>query len=104
MKIHVLIAIATIGCNSLIALAQTAGSPAAANQATTPSVQQGKTPASHAVTEDQGERKFLQNCSRCHNAPEELPTRVTGTVVLHMRVRASLNEADERAILRYLAP
>jgi hypothetical protein len=64
----------------------------------------GKTPASHAVPEDQAERKFRQNCSRCHNAPEELPTRVTGTVLLHMRVRASLSAADERAILRYLAP
>jgi len=97
-------AIAAIGGGSLIALAQTTVSPTVADQAATSSVQQGKTSASHAAPEDQGERKFRQNCSRCHNAPEELPRRVTGTVVLHMRVRASLSAADERAILRYLAP
>jgi cytochrome c5 len=104
MKIRVLAVIAAIGCSSLIASAQMSGSPAVASQAATSSVQQGKTSASRAVAGDQGERKFRQNCSRCHNAPEELPTRVTGTVVLHMRVRASLSAADERAILRYLAP
>ena len=51
-----------------------------------------------------GEVKFRQNCSRCHNAPQELSSRITGTVLLHMRVRASLSEADANAILRYLAP
>ena len=104
MRIQVLAAIAAIGCSSVIASAQMSGSPAVANQAATSSVKQGKTSASHAVPENQGELKFRQNCSRCHNAPEELPRRVTGTVVLHMRVRASLSAADERAILRYLAP
>jgi hypothetical protein len=49
-------------------------------------------------------RSLRQSCSRCHNAPEALPTRVTGTVLLHMRVRASLSAAGERAILLYLAP
>jgi cytochrome c5 len=104
MKIRIVMAIGAIGGSSLIALGQMPGSVAVANQAATSSVQQGKGSASHAVPEDQGERKFRQNCSRCHNAPEELPTRVTGTVLLHMRVRASLSAADERAILRYLAP
>lgn len=51
-----------------------------------------------------GEVKFQQNCGRCHQAPQELSPRITGTVVLHMRVRASLSEADARTILRYLAP
>ena len=53
---------------------------------------------------DVGEQKFQQNCSRCHNAPQELSRRISGTVVLHMRARASLSAADARAILRYLAP
>jgi hypothetical protein len=48
--------------------------------------------------------KFRQNCSRCHNAPQELSPRISGTVVQHMRVRASLSEADAQAILLYLAP
>jgi cytochrome c5 len=51
-----------------------------------------------------GERVFQQNCSRCHTAPEQLRPSITGTVVRHMRVRASLSEADEKALLQFLAP
>jgi len=57
-----------------------------------------------AATETRGEQKFQQNCSRCHNAPQELSPRISGTVVMHMRVRASLSAADAQAILQYLAP
>jgi mono/diheme cytochrome c family protein len=58
-----------------------------------------------ATTEsDPGERKFQTNCSRCHTAPEQLSSRFAGTVLRHMRVRASLSADDERDILRYLAP
>lgn len=53
---------------------------------------------------DVGELKFQQNCSRCHTAPQELSTRISGTVVLHMRMRASLSDADAKTILKYLAP
>ena len=53
---------------------------------------------------DPGERKFQANCSRCHTAPEQISPRIVGTVVRHMRVRASLSAEDERDILRYLAP
>jgi len=53
---------------------------------------------------DPGERKFQANCSRCHTAPEQTSPRIVGTVVRHMRVRASLSAEDERDILRYLAP
>ncbi|HEY5055094.1 MAG TPA: hypothetical protein VII58_02970 [Acidobacteriaceae bacterium] len=58
----------------------------------------------NTAMETAGEQKFQQNCSRCHNAPQELSPRISGTVVMHMRVRASLSEADAKAILRYLAP
>ncbi len=51
-----------------------------------------------------GERKFQQNCSRCHQAPEGFPPRISGTIVRHMRVRASLSAQDERDILRFLNP
>jgi len=62
-------------------------------------------PAPLAATEpDPGERKFQANCSRCHTAPEQISPRIAGTVVRHMRVRASLSAQDERDILRYLAP
>jgi len=33
-----------------------------------------------------------------------MPQRITGTVVMHMRVRARLSRADEQALLRFLAP
>ena len=56
------------------------------------------------AAETNGEQKFQQNCSRCHNAPQELSPRISGTVVMHMRVRASLSAKDAQAILHYLAP
>jgi hypothetical protein len=56
------------------------------------------------VQQDPGERAFQANCGRCHKPPEQLSPRISGTVVRHMRVRASLSAADEKAILRFLAP
>jgi cytochrome c553 len=56
-----------------------------------------------AVT-NPGERAFQANCGRCHNPPEQLNTRITGTVLRHMRVRALLSPQDEHDILKYLAP
>jgi cytochrome c5 len=51
-----------------------------------------------------GDRAFRQNCSRCHQAPESFPPQISGTIVRHMRVRASLSREDERAILKFLNP
>jgi cytochrome c553 len=63
------------------------------------------TPAKHAtVVTNPGERAFQANCGRCHNPPEQLNPRITGTVLRHMRVRALLSPQDERDILKYLAP
>lgn len=59
---------------------------------------------SRATPERDGEQKFKQNCSRCHQAPEGFPPHISGTIVRHMRVRASLSEQDERDILRFLNP
>jgi len=101
MKLQTLLLYAVIQCNSVLVIAQAPGPVAASSQTAKPSA---RAAAGQATTDDQGERKFRENCSRCHNAPDELPRRITGTVVLHMRVRASLSAADERAILRYLAP
>jgi cytochrome c5 len=55
-------------------------------------------------TQDPGRRAFEANCSRCHSAPEQVSPRIAGTVLRHMRVRASLSAADEKAILRYFVP
>jgi cytochrome c5 len=57
-----------------------------------------------AVHGDEGQRIFDQNCSRCHTAPDGFSPRISGTVVRHMRVRASLSQHDEQELLRFLNP
>jgi cytochrome c5 len=53
---------------------------------------------------DRGQQVFNQNCSRCHNAPEGFSPSISGTIAMHMRVRASLSDADYKALLRFLNP
>ena len=81
---------------ALAGFAQTGGQTKPTQAAVAPS-------ATHAPV-DRGERAYNANCSRCHYAPETLNPRITGTIVRHMRVRANLSAADERAILHYLNP
>lgn len=57
-----------------------------------------------AVHSDRGQQVFEQNCSRCHNAPEGFSPRISGTIAMHMRVRAGISEADYMALLRFLNP
>jgi len=61
-------------------------------------------PAVRNTGQKSGEEVFMQNCSRCHKPPMTISPRITGTVVMHMRVRAKLSRQDEQALLRYLAP
>jgi cytochrome c5 len=68
-----------------------------------PRVKQYQAPKG-APAGDEGERIFAQNCSRCHNAPDSFPPRISGTIVRHMRVRANLSQHDEQALLRFLNP
>jgi cytochrome c5 len=60
--------------------------------------------AAKARPMESGELIFQQNCARCHQPPMSLSPRITGTVVMHMRVRARLSRDQERELLRYLAP
>jgi cytochrome c5 len=53
---------------------------------------------------DEGERRFQENCGRCHMPPESLSPREVKAVLQHMRVRANLTAEDEKLILKYLAP
>lgn len=71
-----------------------------------PQQPQGKRPptAVHATNPDRGQEVFSQNCSRCHNAPEGFSPSVSGTIAMHMRVRANLSDADYKALLRFLNP
>ena len=59
---------------------------------------------SGASYSSEGERVFKQNCSRCHNAPQSFPPQISGTVIRHMRVRASLSREDEQRLLKFLNP
>lgn len=56
------------------------------------------------ATGDRGQQVFKQNCARCHSAPEGLSPGASGAVAKHMRVRASLSEADYKALLHFLNP
>lgn len=62
-------------------------------------------PAKHVPRSvDEGQRVFELHCSRCHTAPEGFSPRISGTIVRHMRVRASLSRYEERALLRFFNP
>jgi cytochrome c5 len=100
MRLQPLISTVMLACYCLLSSAQAPDASHAKAAAQPVKIDAGKPSQQPEV----GEQKFQQNCSRCHNAPQELPRRITGTVVLHMRARASLSAADARAILRYLAP
>ena len=84
---------------------------ACAAQTSSQSAQQGqnakqqstaKQTSSHKQTE--GERIFVQNCARCHTPPDGFSPRISNTVVLHMRVRASLSDHDIQELKRYFNP
>jgi hypothetical protein len=63
-----------------------------------------KTAPTGQVHQSDGERKFAQNCARCHNSPQGFSPRISGTIIRHMRVRASLSKKDEQDILLFLNP
>ena len=67
--------------------------------------QQVRPQKSHTVpAPDRGQQVFDQNCSRCHNPPEGFSPRISGTIALHMRVRANLSDEDYKALLHFLNP
>jgi cytochrome c5 len=78
--------------------------PQAKAQDTAPAGKKQAPAAQASVHEDDGQRVFDQNCSRCHNAPDGFSSRISGTVVRHMRVRAGLSQHDEEELLRFLNP
>ena len=80
----------------------------AASQDQPPAAQATKKPATTTPAsqqhEDEGDRIFQQQCSRCHSAPEGFSSRISGTIVRHMRVRASLSKHEEEELLHFLNP
>jgi hypothetical protein len=65
---------------------------------------QAKPQESKVLNQSKGERLFKQECSRCHTAPEGFSPRISGTIVRHMRVRASLSQQQEEELLRFFNP
>lgn len=53
---------------------------------------------------NRGATVFEQNCSRCHNTPQGFPPSVSGTIAMHMRVRANLSDEDYKALRQFLNP
>ena len=91
----------------LLVLAPMSVLPQAAQPANPQAAQTAKKPAATvpaAPQQNEGERIFQQNCSRCHNAPNGFSPRISGTIVRHMRVRASLSQHDEQELLRFFNP
>ena len=77
------------------------GNAAAGKKATS----QPKSVAASATHEDElieGEKRFHNNCGRCHMAPQKFPPRVMAMVIRHMRVRATITDEDMRLILKYM--
>ena len=92
--------LAVTACLVLVSLSLSAGQ-SQRTAVTTPQTAQPKASPGQA---DTGDRVFAANCSRCHAAPMSLSPRITGTVIMHMRVRARLSKRDEQLLLKYLAP
>ncbi|HEY2857380.1 MAG TPA: hypothetical protein VGJ21_03130 [Terracidiphilus sp.] len=86
----------------LIALAH--GGPQSQGKHTDTKPAASSKPAPSTEKDSRGEQVFQQNCSRCHNAPQGFPPQVSGTIVRHMRMRASLSAADEKALLEFMNP
>jgi len=79
----------------------TAGAKAESSSSTQ---QQNTASQKQARSQPNGEEIFRANCVRCHMPPSSMSPRTTGTVIMHMRVRARLSHQDERLLLKYLAP
>lgn len=73
-------------------------------RAQTPPSAKQKTINGNKNDAEEGEKRFRENCGRCHMPPESLSPREVKAVLQHMRVRAMLTPEDERLILKYLAP
>lgn len=96
----------TVITTALVLLSVTlvaAGEPAQSSTASKP--KQAATQQSSSQSDsEQGQLVFHQNCSRCHKAPEAIRPSISGTVALHMRIRAGLSEKDYRRLLAFLNP
>lgn len=92
----------------LLAATLTTGAACAVGQSKNTEQQRPKNDASQKATNgakpDRGQQVFNQNCARCHDAPQGFSPNISGTIAMHMRVRARLSEADYRALRKFFNP
>lgn len=100
-----MISAALLACVVFLALAAAAvaktGSKDSANSAAPAAAATGNSHQDENMHLE-GERRFRANCARCHAAPPRFAPRMMGTIVRHMRVRATITDDDMRYILRYM--
>ena len=101
MKNHsfLLAVLAALLALTLVAGARSKGGPGASGPSAS---KPAGTEVAAAKGEVDGDVAYKANCMRCHTAPKKFSEREMVTVMRHMRVRANLTEAEEKAILRYL--
>lgn len=88
---------ATLAIGASVAVGQTDSPVQQSHNKTSPK-------AVHKGSQDRGQQVFEQNCARCHNAPEGFSSNISGSVAMHMRVRAGLSDADYKALRQFLSP
>jgi mono/diheme cytochrome c family protein len=91
---------AACGLAALLPLFAQSGAPSSQRQ----HLHAAQTAQSKKDSTPDGQKLFRQNCARCHDAPQSFPPQITGTIVRHMRVRASLKAEDENALLQFMNP
>ncbi len=97
MKHTARIILGTLALAATVAMGQAKHQTQQARPSTAPKV-------SHTTNADRGQEVFNQNCARCHSAPEGFSPSISGTIAMHMRVRANLSDSDYRELLRFLNP
>jgi mono/diheme cytochrome c family protein len=101
---HLIAAALILAAVSASSAAPTQESAQATPQSKAPQAPKQTTATHDSHPQDEGQRIFDQNCSRCHTAPDGFSSRISGTIVRHMRVRASLSKHDEEELLRFFNP
>ena len=102
-KILILLWILALASAVWAAAASTASSGEGLNaNATSSTVAATKVSDDAAERRLEGERRFHENCGRCHAAPHKFPPRMMATIVRHMRVRAMITDEDMHLILDYM--
>ena len=104
---HVIWSLLALLCALAFATSVFAGSPSNPKHASSNSRDgSAATPVAHLTDADSmriaGEQRFRANCGRCHAAPQKFPPRMMGTILRHMRVRATITGEDQRLILFYM--